>query len=173
MAKTKSQKQEMLKKYGALLKQAKGLVVITPSGIGPNAVNTFREKLNPVGSDYHIVKNTLFKIALTEAGQPSLQTFDSGSHAVIFVQDDIVSTAKLLKDFVKLNADKVQVETGLLEGEVLSHEQVQGLADMPTKEQSISMIAGLINQSLAGVANVLEDSIRSVAIIINQAFEEK
>jgi hypothetical protein len=44
---------------------------------------------------------------------------------------------------------------------------------MPTREQSVAMIAGLLQQSMVGVVNVLEDSVRSIAIILDKAFAEQ
>lgn len=173
MAKTKDQKQAMLAAYKQYLQDSNGVIVVNPTGLTPNQVNEFKMKLSELGSQYHVVKNTLFKMALNEAGMPALESFESGAHAVIFSGADIAATAKLLKEFMKANEEKVTVDAAVLEGQVLDKAQAEALAELPSKEQSISMILGLIDQSLSGVANVLEDSVRSVAIIINQAFENK
>lgn len=173
MAKTKSQKQEMLAQYKKAIAGAGGVLVVNPTGITPNIINEFKRKLSDLGGEYHVVKNTIFKIALKESEQPELETLEAGSNAVIFAGQDIAATAKLLKAFIKDNAEKVEIAAGIYEGQALSAAQVADLADLPTKEQSVAMIAGLINQSLGGVVNVLEDSIRSIAIIINLAYEGK
>lgn len=173
MAKTKDQKQAMLAAYKDYLQNANGIIVVNPTGLTPNKINDFKRKLSELGASYHVVKNTLFKIALNEASMPELKSFEGGSHAVVFSGTDIAATAKALKEFMKENEEKVTLDSGILEGQVLDAAQVADLAELPSKEQSISMILGLIDQSLSGVVNVLEDSVRSVAIIINQAFEGK
>lgn len=173
MAKNKQQKEQMVAAYQAYLKKASGLIVLNPKGVKPNEVNDFKIKLSELGGEYHVVKNTLFKIALSAAGHPELKSFEADGHAVIFAGQDIAATAKMLKEFMKDKEERLTVDSGLLEGQVLSASQVAELAEMPSKEDSVAMIAGLLNQSLSGVVNVLEDSVRSVAIIINQAFADK
>lgn len=173
MAKSKDQKDTMLAAYKQYLSAGTGVIVVNPTGLKPNTINEFKNKLEAAGAQYHVVKNTLFKIALKEAGQPELQAFEGGAHAVLFAGTDVAATAKLLKEFIKENKENITVDSGILEGQALTASQVEELADLPTMEQSISMIAGLLNQSLSGTVNVLEDAVRSVAIIINQAFEGK
>lgn len=173
MAKSKQQKQEMLEAYKAKLDGSMGIIVVSATGITPNQINEFKQKLFSLGSSYNVVKNTIFSLALKQAGLPELETFSAGPNAVVFVETDIAGTAKELKDFIKQYKDLVEIKSGILDGQQLTIEQVQELADMPTKEQSIAMIAGLMTNAVAGVANVLEDSVRSVAIILDQAFSEE
>jgi large subunit ribosomal protein L10 len=172
MAKTKIQKQAMLAAYKARLKQATGVFVVRPKGLTPNEVSGFKRKLQGAGSTYGVVKNTIFALALEQSEMPKLDTLSFGEHAVVFINEDIANTAKLLQEFAKEQKDKVEILAGIIEGSSVTGEQVKDLANLPTKEQSIAMILGLLDQSIAGVANVLEDSVRSVAIIIDQAFKE-
>jgi large subunit ribosomal protein L10 len=172
MAKTRPQKEVMLADYKAELQGINGIIVVTPTGVTPNQINAFKKELGTVGSTYHVVKNTLFSLALDDAKLPKLEVFNGGSNAVIFSTTDIASTAKALTKFMKDNEGKMEIRAGILEGQELSIEQVKQLSDLPSKQQSVAMIAGLLTNPIAGVANVLEDSIRSVAIIINEAFKE-
>jgi large subunit ribosomal protein L10 len=146
-----------------------GVILVTHRGLTANQVAEFKQKLLDNGARFNVITNTLFKIALKGAELPSLDTLEEGPHAAIFAEKDIATAAKLLKDFIKENEDKIEMRAGIVEGQGLSQAQVQELAEMPSKEQSIAMIAGLLNQSLGGVINVLEDSVRSIAIIIEQA----
>ncbi len=172
MAKTRPQKEEMFAGYKSELAGANGVIVVTPVGVTPNQINAFKKELGAIGSNYHVVKNTIFALALDDAKLPKLEVLSAGSNAVIFSSTDIAGTAKLLTKFMKENEDKMEIRAGILDGAELTIEQVQQLSDMPTKQQSVAMIAGLLTNPIAGIANVLEDSIRSVAIIINEAFKE-
>lgn len=173
MAKTKPQKEAILAAYQAKLGESTGFFIIKPTGLKPNDVNDFKKKLTAIGSTFTVVKNTLFAKALKDANLPEFDTLQFGENAVMFINQDIANTAKLLKEFAKEQKDKVEIRAGVIEGNAITGETVNELADLPTMEQSISMIVGLINQSLAGVTNVLEDSVRSVAVIIDQAFKDK
>ena len=173
MAKTKEQKQQMLQSYANNLSNAGAVILVEPSGLNAVEVNELKQQLMAAGASFQVVKNTIFSLALSQQQYPELATLAVGSHAAIFVSADIAAAARVLRDFMKRYKDKLQLKAGIMDKQELSQDQVQALAEMPSKEQSISMIAGLLNQSLAGVTNVLEDSVRSVAIIINQAFEQK
>ncbi len=172
MAKNKSQKTAMLDTYKTKIGNTSGLIVIDHKGLTAAEVSEFKKAITDMGGSFNVIKNTLFNIALDNAGLPKLDIFKSGAHAAVFFGTDVAETAKLLQKFIKDTKEKVQVRTGILDSQILSASQINDLANMPTKEQSVAMIAGLLNQSLSGVVNVLEDSVRSVAIIINQAFQE-
>lgn len=173
MAKTKEQKQQMLKSYKQNLKNSTGIIVVSAEGLKPNDVTAFKSTLSEVNSKQQTVKNTIFKLALQQEELPELDTFNAGPNTIIYVNDDIAGTAKAINDFVKENDEKISIKAGILENAELTAEQVKELAEMPTKEQSVALIAGTIDQSLAGVVNVLEDSVRSIAVIIDQAYSEE
>ena len=173
MAKTKSQKVAMMDSYKEKLGNTTGVIVIDHKGLTASEVSAFKQEVSSIGGSFNVVKNTLFNIALDNVGLPKLDIIKSGAHAVVFMGPDVAQTAKLLQKFMKDTKEKIQLRTGLLDGQVLSAAQLSELADMPTKEQSISMILGLLDQPLSGVVNVLEDSIRSVAVIINEAYKDK
>jgi large subunit ribosomal protein L10 len=172
MAKTKAQKNEMVESYKQKLAGRSGVIIIDHKGLTAAEVNEFKKTVLAIGGSFNVVKNTLFNIALDESGLPKLDIVKSGAHAAVYMGNDVAETAKTLQTFMKSVKDKMELRTGILDGQVLSAAQLSELADLPSKEQSVAMIAGVLNQSLAGVVNVLEDSIRSVAVIINQAFKE-
>lgn len=177
MAKTKAQKKELLKQYKELLDDSKGIVIVKSKGVNPNEVNSFKKELYDFDSEYHVIKNNIFKIALKDSDLAEEESLNFGEHSVLYFKEDVVSPAKSLKKFIEdTKADKttfkVEFVSGYLDGARLSKEQVTELADMPSKEQSIAMIMGIIDQAMSSVVNVLEDAPRSFVTIIEQAFDE-
>ena len=173
MAKTKVQKQEMLKGYTESLKDSMGVIVLSQSGLKPADVNQFKQSLAEVDATYTVVKNTIFNIALKETELPEMDVFSAGPNSVVFTSDDVASAAKVVADFVKKFKDNIEIKAGLLEGQQLTLDQVKELSELPTKEQSVAMIAGILQQNIAGVANVLQDSVQSIAIILDKAFQQE
>lgn len=171
MAKSRIQKEEAIAEYTSKI-QGRGFVLVTHSKLGANTVNEFKKELQRMGAQFNVVKNTLFALSLKQNNLPELDSLESGTHAAVFLSDDIAGTAKVLKQFIKDNKDKVSIKVGILDGQVVTAAQIEELANLPTKEQSIAMIAGVLSNPISGLANILEDSVRSVAIIINQAFKE-
>lgn len=173
MAKTKQQKQDMLASYKDRIGQSTGVLVLSQTGLTPNNVSEFKKKLSAVDGSYSVVKNTIFKIALAESDLPEMETFDAGPNAVVFTSEDVASTAKIVAEFTKEFKNNVEVRGGILEGQALSAEQVKELSELPTKEQSIAMIAGLLEQNISGIAYVLQNNVQSIAIILDKAFGEE
>lgn len=177
MAKTRKEKKELLSKYSDLIKASKGIIIVKGSGITPNMVNAFRKGIFEDDAKFHVVKNNIFKIALKENNYTVVDSLDFGEHAVLFTKEEIVAPAKELKKFLKeaeaeTNKAIVTVVGGFLDGVELSVEQAMNIADMPTKEESISMILGILDQAMGGVVNVLNDAPRSLVTILDMAFKE-
>jgi large subunit ribosomal protein L10 len=178
MAKTRKQKVKLLDEYRKLLKESTGVFVTKPSKLTPNEVNEFKKDLYDINSKFHVVKNTLFKIALKENNLPEIEELNNEEHAVLFSKDDVASSAKLLKKFIDATTDKkkdivkLSIVKGIVEGQLLDKDQVVEIADMPNKETSIAMILGILDNAIAGVLNVLEDPLRGYVSILDQAFKE-
>lgn len=175
MAKTKSQKIEILNEYSSKIQKSKGFIVLKPKGLNPNESNDFRKDIYDFDSQFKIIKNSLFNRALEE-NSISLK-LNEGEHAIVFLGEDIVSPSKKLKAFIentktKDGLEKIQIISGVYENEVLTSEQVAELSEMPDKQGSVSLILGILDNAISGVIYVLEDSPRSVVNVINQAFKE-
>jgi large subunit ribosomal protein L10 len=174
MAKTKAQKGELLKEYADILKNNKGLMVLRSTGLNPNQLSAIKKELYDFGSSFKVVKNKVFKLALKESSlDDSLIT--SGEHSVVYFGEDLVSPAKAIKKFIEdTKVDKefrVQFVGGVLDGVNLTKEQTIELAEMPTKQQSIGLILGILDNAMSSVINVLEDPIKGYASILDQAFK--
>jgi len=178
MAKTKAEKKQLVEKYKTKLQNSKGVIVVRPSKLNPNETNEFRRDIYDVNADFNIVKNSIFKIALSELSLPELESLKGGEHAVLFMGEDIIAASKALKKFAEGTKNKegdlkVEVIAGILDGQLLSKEQASELAEMPDKKGSIAMILGVLDQAMSGVVNVLEDAPRAYVSIIDQAFKSK
>ncbi|BCX13812.1 MAG: 50S ribosomal protein L10 [Candidatus Dojkabacteria bacterium] len=177
MAKNKNQKKEIIDYYTEKLQNAECIVVVKPERLTPNEVNNFRKKLYDFGGSFHVVKNTLFKIALKNAKLPEIDGLDNGMNAVMFTTEDYVNASKALKAFIEETKEekdpRVKIVKGILNGELLEKDMVEQLADIPTVQGSVAMILGILDQAVAGVANVLQNSVQSYVSIIDQAFKDK
>jgi large subunit ribosomal protein L10 len=177
MAKNKKQKKELLEKYKGIISNSKGMVIVRAKKVTPNQVNEFKKGLSDLNSEFHVVKNTIFKIALKENNLSEIEDLEFGEHAALFFGEDFVNPAKMLKKFIedsKIDKDKFKVEVvaGFLGSEFLNKSQATELAEIPSKEQSISSILGILENALSGIVNVLEDAPRSFVTILDQAFKE-
>ena len=128
---------------GAVLTEYRGLTVAQLAelrrSLGDNATFT-------------VVKNTLTKIAVTDAGlADQLSPLLAGPSAVAFVDGDVVEAAKGLRDFAKANPLLV-IKGGVLDGKAISPSEIIRLADLEPREVLLAKLAGAMKASLAGAA---------------------
>lgn len=102
---------------------------------------------------YAVVKNTLTKIAARDAGIDGIEDLLVGPSALAFISGDPVEAAKGLRKFAKDNPALV-IKGGVMEGKVLSAEEVSKLADLESREVLLSKLAGAMKASLSGAAGL-------------------
>ena len=101
---------------------------------------------------FTVVKNTLTKIAVTEAGlEGQLSSLLAGPSAIAFVDGDVVEAAKGLRDFARANPLLV-IKGGVLDGKAMSPAEIVRLADLEPREVLLAKLAGGMKASLAGAA---------------------
>jgi large subunit ribosomal protein L10 len=103
---------------------------------------------------FTVVKNTLTKIAATEAGVASeIVSLLSGPSAIAFVQGDVVDAAKGLRDFSRTNPLLV-IKGGVLDGKAISPADIERLADLEPRDVLLAKLAGDMKASTAKAAAV-------------------
>jgi large subunit ribosomal protein L10 len=128
---------------GAVLTEYRGLTVAQ-----------FGELRRSLGehATFSVVKNTLTKIAATEAGVAGpLGDLLVGPSAIAFVQGDVVEAAKGLRDFSRANPFLV-IKGGVLDGKAMTPDEIVKLADLESREVLLAKLAGAMKASLSGAA---------------------
>ena len=139
-------------------------------GLSVPQLNTLRSALG-ADAQYHVVKNKLTAIAAKDAGLDSLDGQFAGPTAIAFVQGDVVEAAKGLRDFAKANPELV-IKGGVMDGQALSVEDVNKLADLETREVLLAKAAGAMKAKLHQVA-FLFNAPASKAVRTIEALREK
>src|SRR5690606_8052967 len=119
--------------YNQKIAESKGFIVLKPSKITPNEASDFRKEIFDFGSSFNVVKNSIFRLSLKENNIDL--GLDKGEYAVVFLSEDIVGPSKSLKKFMEnaKTADgesKIEIVSGILDGSVLTKEQVTELSEM-------------------------------------------
>ena len=98
---------------------------------------------------FAVVKNTLTKIAATEAGvADQLGSLLTGPSAIAFVKGDVVEAAKGLRDFAKNNPAR-EIKGGVIDGKSMSPAEIDRLADLESRDVLLAMLAGAMKASMA------------------------
>jgi len=113
-------------------------------------------------TQYAVVKNTLSKIAVREAGLAQLEELLQGPSAIAFVKGDPVEAAKSLRDFAKVNPLLV-IKGGVLDGKLISAAEIAKIADLESREVLLSKVAGAANATLAKAAALFQAPLAQAA----------
>ena len=113
-------------------------------------------------ANYAVVKNTLAKIAASEAGFSGFDDLLTGPTAIAFIKGDVVETAKGLRDFAKANPNLV-IKGGVYEGKTLDAAEVAKLADLESREVLLAKLAGGMLASLSQAVYLLNAPLAQAA----------
>ncbi len=160
------------------LDEADGALLTEYRGLNVPQLAELRKALRDAGGEYKIYKNNLVRIAAADAGIEIADEMLSGPTAIAFVNagadgapGDAAAVAKALKEFAKGN-DKLVLKGGVLDGVVLSADDIKALAELPSREVLLSQIAGLLQAPLAECVSPLDAVPREFSYAL-QALIEK
>lgn len=123
-------------------------------GLSVSELAELRTELRKSNATYRVAKNTLTLIAAREAGMDGLDQLLTGPTALVFCEDDPVGPAKALKAFAK-DHPALEFKGGYLDGAVLDAEEALKLADLASREELLTKLAGLMHGALANTARLL------------------
>jgi large subunit ribosomal protein L10 len=170
--KSKGKKKEELDALKKDLKDANNLFIAQFQGMTVAQVTDLRIKVRDTKSKYRVVKNTLARKAAEGTPAEGVAKSFEGSTAIAYNANDPVSLAKALTAYAKANPLFV-FKAGMVEGRVINLADIANIAAMPSKEELIAKLLFLINAPAQRLAVALNGVARNLAIVINQAIEQK
>lgn len=172
MPATKAQKAEDIQKLKAELEKVSGLIVGTFSKLTVAKDFELRKTVRTAGGRYRVVKNTLARLASqgTKA-EEALRSLE-GVNSIAYTEGDPVALAKALNKYVTDNPE-VSLKAGVLEGRLISLNEIKALATMPSKEEIYSKLLYLINAPAQRLVTAMSAVGRNLAVVVNQGVEKK
>lgn len=151
---------------------AKCAVLVDFCGLTVAQDTELRRKMREAGVTYEVNKNTMIRIAAQEAGVEGLEAYLEKNTALASSAEDPVAVAKVICEFAKANK-KLIVKAGVLDGKVISADEVKALAALPPKEVLIAKVLGSMNAPITGFVNVLQGTIRNVVYALDAVRKAK
>lgn len=168
MAKTRTRKEEDVKKLTGKLSRSKSVVFTDYRGLKMSHLSDLRNKLAADESDFNITKNTLLSISLKQAGLPNLpREVEEGPTATLFSFRDEIAPIKTLVKALK-DAQIGKVKGGILGDVFIDSFAVIRLSDLPTKTELRGKVVGTIAAPLYGLVNVLQGNLRDLVYALDQ-----
>lgn len=140
------------------------LFVADYTGLKVSQFSELRNRLHAVGARCHVVKNTFLRKAVAEAGLPELDEL-RGQSAIVTGEKDVAAAAKVLKTFTA-EFKKPTVKTGIVDRLVVSTEQIQTIADLPSREVLLAQLLGLLNQPATMLVRILNEPASALARVL-------
>jgi len=154
-------KQLLVDEIVGKLRNSKTTVITDYRGLNVAEVTELRKNLREAGVEYKVLKNTLVRRATAETDLTGLDEFLAGPTAIAFSNDDLVAPAKVIVDFAKKH-DALEVKAGVLEGKILTVDDVKALASLPSRDGLLSMLL-----------SVLQAPMRNMALAVKAVAEQK
>ena len=150
-----NQKKEEVTKLANEIKEAKLVLLTDYRGIDVENVTNLRADLRKVNARYSVIKNNITRRALAEAGIEGLEDKLEGPTAVIMSNEDYLEPSKIIYNFTKAN-EYYKIKGGVIDGKVMTAEEIITLAKLPSKETLLSMLAGALLANISKFAVALD-----------------
>lgn len=148
----------------AALTDFKGMTVEELTGL--------RVRLREAGGEYHVVKNTLGRIALTGSRHDAIKDKFHENCAVALAFDDPVRVAKALSDFAR-QSKLFSLRCASLDGKEMSADQIEALAKLPGREQLLGQLLGTMNAVPTNFVSLFANIIRGLLYALKAIEEQK
>jgi large subunit ribosomal protein L10 len=168
----RAEKQYIGKEYLARLNTSPFFMVVDYRGLTVGHFSELRKRLLKAGSEIHVVKNSLFRLATKEAGLADLGGTLAGQLAVVTGQRDISAAAKVVKTF-HAEFDKPKLRFGYLNSQRLETADLMTLADLPSLDVLRARILGVIMAPATKLAVVINTPGSQLARVIKAKSEKE
>ena len=149
------QKEEEVKKLAEKMKDASLVMFTEYRGISVADVTELRKNLRAVNAEYIVIKNNITRRALEKCGFEGLDELLTGPTAVVLGYDEYLEPSKIIYEYAKDN-ENYKIKGGIIEGKVVSAEEIITLAKLPSRETLIAQLAGALLGNVTKLAVALD-----------------
>ncbi|WP_028400847.1 50S ribosomal protein L10 [Ectobacillus panaciterrae] len=151
MSKAIEAKQVVVAEIAGKLKESKSTIVVDYRGLTVSEATELRKQLREAGIEFKVYKNTLTRRAAEEASMADLNEYLTGPNAIAFSNEDVIAPAKVLNDFAKKH-EALEIKAGVIEGKLVSVEEVKAIAELPSREGLLSMLLSVLQAPIRNLA---------------------
>ncbi len=168
----KEDKKALVKEFNDRFKSAEATFIASYSGIDVEGMTKLRKTLKEASSELKILKNTLAKFAVKGTQAEFLTEHFEGPMAIAFSFKDAVQTAKTLTGFAK-EEPNLMIKVGTLGGRVIDLAEIKNLASLPSREELLARLMGVMKNVPAGLVGVLSGVPRKLVYVLNAVAGQK
>ena len=155
-AKVLESKKAVVEQLTGKIQESTAVVFIDYKGISVAQDTELRKQFREAGVEYSVVKNTLTNFAAKNAGYDFSEVLN-GTTAMACTTGDPIAPARIAAEFAKKNKLKtLSIKGGIVEGSVLSAEQLTGFSELPSKNALVASVLGTFLAPISSLAFVLD-----------------
>ncbi len=153
--KTIAKKQEQVNELAQELKEAKLVLLTDYRGINVTDVTKLRKDLREADAEYKVIKNNIVRRALEANGESALDEVLEGPVALVIGKEDYLAPSKVIYNFTK-DHDFYKIKGGIVEGKVMTAEEIITLAKLPSRQELLAKLAGALLGNITKLAVALD-----------------
>lgn len=138
------------------LQNATAAVFVDYKGINVTQDTELRNQFRAAGVDYTVVKNTLTRFAANKIGYSEFDELLNGTTSMACTTGDPIAPARIVSEFAKKNKDVVKIKGGMVEGKVLTIDELKAFGELPSKDALIAQVLGTFLAPITSLAFVLD-----------------
>ena len=154
-AKVLESKKAVVESLTGKIQEATSVVFVDYKGITVAQDTELRKQFREAGVEYSVVKNTLTNFAAKNAGYDFSEVLN-GTTAMASTTGDPIAPARIVCEFAKKNKNTLSIKGGLVEGSVLSADQLNGFGELPSKNALVASVLGTFLAPISSLAFVLD-----------------
>ncbi|MCD7755220.1 MAG: 50S ribosomal protein L10 [Firmicutes bacterium] len=155
-AKVLESKKAIVEALSGKIKESSSVVFVDYKGITVAQDTDLRKQFREAGVEYSVVKNTLTNFAAKDAGYDFSELLN-GTTAMASTTGDPIAPARIVCEFAKKNRGvPLSIKGGIVEGSVLSAEQLNGFGELPSKNALVAQVLGTFLAPISSLAFVLD-----------------
>src|SRR5688500_6314904 len=170
----REQKAAAIEEVAGQIQESEAVFAVDYRGISVPQAAELRTRLTEAGARFRVVKNTLTQRAADQAGAESLKEVLEGPTAFTFVLadgGDVALAAKALATF-RRETNLLAFKGGMMNGDVLSVEQLEALSKLPARDVLHAQLVGMIASPITGLVRGLNALIQGLVIQLGQIAEQ-
>ena len=169
-----SAKQQTIDELNDVFTRAKSAILAHYHGISAADMTVLRTHMRERAVDFRVIKNTLAKKAMKDTPLEVLESEFKGPVSLLVSFDDAVAPAKALADYAKSGVKKSpDVVAGVVEGQQVTLEEIQALAELPSKEVLLSQLLSVMNGPTTNFVGVFSALLRKLVGTLDAIKDQK
>jgi len=162
----RNEKRQVVADFSKKMEGFQAAILTHYRGLNVEQINTLRRRLRDEKISYHVVKNTMMKLAAKGTDLEKITNYFKGPTAIAVSHDDPISLARIITEFVKTQP-LLEIKIGLIQGRVAPPDEIKALATMPSREVLLAQILGGLQGPAQEVAGVIQSGLQQIVGVIH------